>query len=230
MQQALFGLLDHMTNSNIEIEVIDWELTDYADAFEQQNLRVEQRRTGECGDALIFTEHTPVYTMGMRKDSGQHLLWTEAECSRQGIAVLESNRGGDITYHGPGQIVGYPILSLAHRKDLHAYLRDLEEVVILALATYGLSATRRKGHTGIWLNNERKICAIGVAVRSWITYHGFALNVCPDMAHFDGILPCGISDGTVTSLTNELNKTVDMAEVKARLAVEFKQVFRNSHQ
>ncbi len=228
MQQALFGLLDHMTNSNIEIEVIDWELTDYADAFEQQNLRVEQRRTGECGDALIFTEHTPVYTMGMRKDSGQHLLWTEAECSRQGIAVLESNRGGDITYHGPGQIVGYPILSLAHRKDLHAYLRDLEEVVILALATYDLSATRRKGHTGIWLNNERKICAIGVAVRSWITYHGFALNVCPNMAHFDGIVPCGISDGSVTSLDNELNKAVDIAEVKARLAVEFKQVFRNS--
>jgi lipoyl(octanoyl) transferase len=228
MQQALFGLLDHMTNSNIEIEVIDWELTDYADAFEQQNLRVEQRRTGECGDALIFTEHTPVYTMGMRKDSGQHLLWTEAECSRQGIAVLESNRGGDITYHGPGQIVGYPILSLAHRKDLHAYLRDLEEVVILALATYGLSATRRKGHTGIWLNNERKICAIGVAVRSWVTYHGFALNVCPNMAHFDGIVPCGISDGSVTSLDNELNKAVDIAEVKARLAVEFKQVFRNS--
>ena len=228
MQPALYGLLDHMTNSNIEIEVIDWELTDYTDAFEQQNLRVEQRRTGECGDALIFTEHTPVYTMGMRKDSGQHLLWTEAECSRQGIAVLESNRGGDITYHGPGQIVGYPILSLAHRKDLHAYLRDLEEVVILALATYGLSATRRKGHTGIWLNNERKICAIGVAVRSWITYHGFALNVCPNMAHFDGIVPCGISDGSVTSLDNELNKAVDVAEVKARLAVEFKQVFRNS--
>ena len=154
--------------------------------------------------------------------------WTEAECSRQGIAVLKSNRGGDITYHGPGQIVGYPILSLAHRKDLHAYLRDLEEVVIRTLAIYGLAAARRKGQTGIWINNERKICAIGVAVRSWITYHGFALNVCPNMAHFDGIVPCGISDGSVTSLDNELNKAVDIAEVKARLAVEFKQVFRNS--
>ena len=97
-----------MTNSITEIEVIDWKLTDYADAFKQQNLRVEKRRKGKCGDALIFTEHTPVYTMGMRKDSEQHLLWTEAECSRQGIAVLKSNRGGDITYHGPGQIVGYP--------------------------------------------------------------------------------------------------------------------------
>ena len=219
-----------MTNSITEIEVIDWELTDYADAFEQQKLRVEQRRRGECGDALIFTEHTPVYTMGMRKDSEQHLLWTEAECSRQGIAIFKSNRGGDITYHGPGQILGYPILSLAHRKDLHAYLRDLEEVVIRTLATYGLAAARRKGQTGIWLNNERKICAIGVAVRSLITYHGFALNVCPKMEHFDGIVPCGISDGSVTSLDDELNKAVDIAEVKARLAVEFKQVFRNSHQ
>ena len=228
MQRVLFSLLDHMTNSNIEIEVIDWELTDYADAFEQQKSRVEQRRTGKCGDALIFTEHTPVYTMGMRKDSGQHLLWTEAECSRQGIAVLKSNRGGDITYHGPGQIVGYPILSLAHRKDLHVYLRNLEEVVIRTLATYGLATARRKGHTGIWLNNERKICAIGVAVRSWITYHGLALNVCPNMAHFDGIVPCGISDGRVTSLANELDEAVDIEEVKARLAVEFKQVFRNS--
>ena len=228
MQRVLFSLLDHMTNSNIEIEVIDWELTDYADAFEQQKSRVEQRRTGKCGDALIFTEHTPVYTMGMRKDSGQHLLWTEAECSRQGIAVLKSNRGGDITYHGPGQIVGYPILSLTHRKDLHVYLRNLEEVVIRTLATYGLATARRKGHTGIWLNNERKICAIGVAVRSWITYHGLALNVCPNMAHFDGIVPCGISDGRVTSLANELDEAVDIEEVKARLAVEFKQVFRNS--
>ena len=228
MQQAHFGLLNHMTNSNIEIEVIDWELTDYAEAFDKQNLRVEQRRTGECSDALIFTEHTPVYTIGMRKDSEQHLLWTETKCSRQGIAVFKSNRGGDITYHGPGQIVGYPILSLAHRKDLHAYLRDLEEVVIRTLAIYGLAAARRKGHTGIWLNNERKICAIGVAVRSWITYHGFALNVCPNMAHFDGIVPCGISDGNVPSLDDELNKAVDIAEVKARLAVEFRQVFRNS--
>ena len=227
MQQTLFGLLDRMTTSNRGIEVIDWELTDYASAFQKQKSRVEQRRAGKCGDALIFTEHTPVYTIGMRKDSEQHLLWEKAECSRQGIAVFKSNRGGDITYHGPGQIVGYPILSIAHRKDLHAYLRDLEEVIIRTLATYGLSATRRKGMTGIWLNNERKICAVGVAVRSWITYHGFALNICPNMAHFEGIVPCGISDGNVTSLANELDKAIDITEVKARLAVEFKQVFRD---
>ena len=225
MLQALFDILDHMT---APIEVLDWGRTEYAEAFARQKERVDQRRAGECGDALIFTEHAPVYTLGMRKDSEQHLIWAEAECARQGIDVIQSNRGGDITYHGPGQIVGYPILSLAHRKDLHAYLRDLEEVVIRTLITYGLAAARRAGKTGIWLENERKICAIGVAVRSWITYHGFALNVCPDMTHFDGIVPCGITDGSVTSLANELDKPINIAEVKARLAVEFESVFGNS--
>lgn len=210
------------------LEVIDWGRTEYEDAFDRQKARVEQLRSGLCRDALIFTEHAPVYTMGLRKAAAQHLVWAEAECARHGIAVVQSNRGGDITYHGPGQIVGYPILSLQDRRDLHAYLRDLEEVVIRTLATYGLESARREGKTGIWIDGERKICAIGVAVRSWISYHGFALNVCPDMSHFDGIVPCGITDGTVTSLANELDKTVDIAEVKTRLAVEFKRVFGNT--
>ncbi|MGZ0707554.1 lipoyl(octanoyl) transferase LipB [Coraliomargarita sp. W4R53] len=225
MREVLFRILDGMT---APLEVIDWGNTDYEDAFARQRERVDQRRSGACSDALIFTEHSPVYTMGLRKDAAQHLIWAEAECARQGIAVVKSNRGGDITYHGPGQIVGYPILSLRHRKDLHAYLRDLEEVVIRTLATFGLKSARREGKTGIWMDNERKICAIGVAVRSWISYHGFALNVNPDMSHFTGIVPCGITDGSVTSLANELDKDVDIAEVKARLAVEFKTVFGNT--
>ncbi len=225
MQSALFQILDRMT---APLEVIDWGRTEYEDAFERQKARVDQRRAGHCRDALIFTEHAPVYTMGLRKGADQHLIWTEAECADRGITVVQSNRGGDITYHGPGQIVGYPILSLQHRRDLHAYLRDLEEAVIRTLATYGLASARREGKTGIWIDNERKICAIGVAVRSWISYHGFALNVCPDMSHFSGIVPCGITDGTVTSLANELDKDVDIAEVKSRLAVEFKQVFGNT--
>lgn len=212
------------------IEVIDWGRTEYEDAFARQKARVEERRAGLCPDALIFTEHSPVYTMGLRKEAAQHLVWAEAECARRGIAVVQSNRGGDITYHGPGQIVGYPILSLRHRRDLHAYLRDLEEVVIRALAGYGLAAARREGKTGIWLDEARKICAIGVAVRSWVSYHGLALNVCPDMSHFSGIVPCGITDGTVTSLANELDKDVDIAEVKARLAVEFDRVFGKTGQ
>jgi lipoate-protein ligase B len=123
--------------------------------------------------------------------------------------------------------VGYPILSLQERRDLHAYLRDLEEVVIRTLSTFGLQTARRKDKTGIWLG-ERKICAIGVAVRSWVTYHGFALNVSPDMNHFSGIVPCGITDGTVTSMQAELGGTIDLDVVKARLAVEFQKVFRNT--
>ena len=145
----------------------------------------------------------------------------------QGVSVIHSNRGGDITYHGPGQIVGYPIISLQERRDLHAYLRDLEQVVIRTLATFGLETARRDGKTGIWLG-ERKICAIGVAVRTWVTYHGFALNVNPDMSHFTGIVPCGITDGTVTSMQAELGETIDLGIVKARLAVEFQKVFRNT--
>ena len=209
------------------LEVIDWGRTEYGAAFEQQKKRVERRRDGAVPDALIFTEHDPVYTMGMRKGADQHLIWQEDELARQGIALHQSNRGGDITYHGPGQIVGYPILSLQHRKDLHAYLRDLEEVVIRTLAHFGLQSAHRDGKTGIWLDS-RKICAIGVAVRTWITYHGFALNVEPDLNHFSGIVPCGITDGTVTSMALELGKSVDPAEVKSRLAVEFQSIFGNT--
>ena len=120
-----------------------------------------------------------------------------------------------------------PIISLQQRRALHAYLRDLEEVVIPTLATFGLKSARREGKTGIWLD-ERKICAIGVAVRTWVTYHGFALNVNPDMSHFNGIVPCGITDGTVTSLQAELGETIDLDVVKTRLAVEFQKVFRNT--
>jgi len=217
-----------MCRTSKSIEVIDWGRTEYAAAFDRQKARVDARRAGHCGDALIFTEHTPVYTMGLRKGAAQHLVWAEAECARRGIDVVQTNRGGDITYHGPGQIVGYPILSLRHRRDLHAYLRDLEEVVIRTLATYGLAADRREGKTGIWIDGARKISAIGVAVRSWVSYHGFALNVDPDMGHFGGIVPCGITDGTVTSLANELDKSADIDEVKSRLAVEFERIFGNT--
>jgi len=210
-----------------EIEIIDWGRTRYAEAFERQKARVALRKAGSCGDALIFTEHEPVYTLGLRKGADRHLIWDEATLAAQGIEVFKSNRGGDITYHGPGQIVGYPILSLLERRDLHAYLRDLEDVVIRALAQFGLETGRRADKTGIWLDS-RKICAIGVAVRSWITYHGFALNVNPDLAHFSGIVPCGISDGSVTSLVDELGYSVEAAEVKAALAVEFRSIFTNS--
>lgn len=214
-------------NTTPPLDIIDWGRTEYEDAFDRQKALVDLRRSGDAPDTLVFTEHAPVYTIGMRKGADQHLIWNEAQLKAQGVTVIRSNRGGDITYHGPGQIVGYPILSLQERRDLHAYLRDLEAVVIRTLATFGLQSARREGKTGIWLD-ERKICAIGVAVRTWVTYHGFALNVNPDMSHFNGIVPCGITDGTVTSLQAELGETIDLAIVKARLAVEFQKVFRNT--
>ncbi len=212
-------------DTNPALTVEDWGRTRYAEAFERQKALVDQRRNNLTPDTLVFTEHDPVYTMGMRKGAEQHLIWQEAELAKQGIEVHQSNRGGDITYHGPGQLVGYPIVSLQQRRDLHAYLRDLEEAVIQTLQTFGLESGRRDGKTGIWLEN-RKICAIGVAVRTWVTYHGFALNVTPNLEHFSGIVPCGITDGTVTSMERELGGPVELETVKSRLAIEFRKIFR----
>ena len=215
-----------MTQSAItafETSTLDWGRTGYAAAWKQQEELVTRRVAGEIGDTLVFTEHNPVYTLGVRRESGEHMVWDEAELQRRGIEVVQTNRGGDITYHGPGQIVGYPIVSLAPRKDLHAYLRFLEQVLINTVGTLGLAADRRAGKTGIWLGT-RKIAAIGVAVKKWTTYHGFALNVNTDLTPFSGIVPCGITDGTVTSMKAELGRELDPNEVKKILATEFWQM------
>jgi lipoyl(octanoyl) transferase len=201
-------------------QTLDWGRTAYEAAWKQQDELVARRNAGEIGDTLVFTEHEPVYTLGVRKDSQQHLIWAAAELQRRGITVTQTNRGGDITYHGPGQIVGYPIVNLIPRKDLHAYLRLIEQVLINTVGTFGLAADRRAGKTGIWLGT-RKIAAIGVAVKKWTAYHGFALNVNTDLAPFSGIVPCGITDGTVTSMQIELGHELDAAEVKHVLAGEF---------
>lgn len=201
---------------------LDWGRTRYEFAWRQQEALVAQRIAGEIGDTLVFTEHDPVYTIGLRTGADTHLVWNTTQLTHAGIEVVKTNRGGDITYHGPGQIVGYPIISLAPRKDLHAYLRFLEQVLINTLGNLGLAAARRPGKTGIWLA-QRKIAAIGVAVKRWVTYHGFALNVNPDLSHFNGIIPCGIAaaDGIVTSLQAELGRLVDLGEVRTVLAREF---------
>jgi lipoyl(octanoyl) transferase len=201
---------------------LDWGRTGYAAAWRRQDELVARRIAGEVGDTLVFTEHDPVFTLGLRAGAEANLVWDPARLGREGIAVVQSNRGGDITYHGPGQIVGYPVVSLASRQDLHAYLRFLEQVLINGLGSLGLAAARREGKTGIWLG-PRKIAALGVAVRRWVTYHGFALNVNVNLTHFQGIVPCGIgaADGTVTSLQAELGRELDLAEVKAVLAAEF---------
>ncbi|MEQ9823750.1 MAG: lipoyl(octanoyl) transferase LipB [Puniceicoccaceae bacterium] len=205
---------------------VDWGRTSYKEAYDRQLLCVAERIAGERGDTLIFTEHSPVYTIGRRKNAEQHLKWGAALLEQAGIAVEMTNRGGDVTYHGPGQLVAYPIVNLAHHKDLHRYLRHLEEALIRTLAHFGLFASRRQGMTGIWLE-KRKIAAMGIAVKQWVTYHGLALNVDPDLEHFAGIVPCGITDGTVTSMAAELGYIPDMAMVKHLLEVEFWGIFTN---
>ncbi len=201
---------------------LDWGRTRYREAWQRQEELVARRLAGEIGDTLVFTEHEPVFTIGLRAGAEQHLVWGDDQLTREGVEVVKTNRGGDITYHGPGQIVGYPIVCLTPHPDLHAYLRFLEQVLINSVGCLGLAADRRAGKTGIWLG-PRKIAAIGVAVKRWTAYHGFALNVAPQLAHFQGIVPCGIAptDGSVTSLAAELGRPVDLAEVRAVLAREF---------
>ncbi|OIO58635.1 MAG: lipoate-protein ligase B [Verrucomicrobia bacterium CG_4_10_14_3_um_filter_43_23] len=209
-----------------KLAIVDWGNTSYAEAFNRQIQLVEQRLAGVVPDTLVFTEHNPVYTIGKRKDAAQNLLLNNEQLAKQGIEVFQTNRGGDITYHGPGQCVGYPIIDLNSKRDLHRYLRDLEEVIIRTLKRFGLNATRREGKTGIWIE-DRKIAAIGVAVKRWVTYHGFALNVNNDLTPFSGIIPCGIpiTEGKVTSLKQETSQAHDMEAVKTLLESEFAKTF-----
>lgn len=211
---------DLATSQNALTE--DWGRTAYTEAWHRQEAWVAERLEGKRRDTLVFTEHNPVFTLGLRSGAEQHLVWNQERLAKEGVEVVKTNRGGDITYHGPGQIVGYPIVDISKRKDLHAYLRFLEQVLINSVGNLGLAAARRDGKTGIWLGN-RKIAAIGVAVRRWVTYHGFALNVATDLRHFTGIVPCGISanDGTVTSLEAELKRKMDLNEVRKVLETEF---------
>lgn len=206
------------------LKIIDWGFIPYKDALAKQIALVEKKKqTPNLTDYLIFAEHEPVYTIGSRAGANKNLLWDESTIKRHKLSVIKTNRGGDITYHGPGQIVIYPIIYLKFR-DLHAYLRKLEIVMIRLLKSLGIDSTTRQGKTGIWIK-KKKICALGVAVRSWITYHGLALNVNPNLSHFDGIIPCGITDGSVTSLEQELHKVKEKKYIKDRFVVEFKSIF-----
>jgi lipoyl(octanoyl) transferase len=215
-----------LSAQSVSSTTLDWGRTRYEAAWRQQEELVAQRIAGTCADTLVFTEHEAVFTIGLRTGAEANLVWNDEQLTREGVEVVKTNRGGDITYHGPGQIVGYPIVNLAPRQDLHEYLRFLEQVLINSVGCLGLAASRREGKTGIWLG-KRKVAAIGVAVKRWVTYHGFALNVNSNLAHFGGIVPCGIGaqEGTVTSLQAELGHACDLAEVKAVLAREFWNLF-----
>jgi lipoyl(octanoyl) transferase len=197
----------------------------YAHALAEQQARVAARRSGDTADALLLLEHPHVITLGTSAHD-EHVLIGEDERRLLGIELHQTGRGGDVTYHGPGQLVGYPILDLKpDRCDLHRYVRDLEHVLIRALARFGIDAGRNPGRTGVWAGGA-KIAAIGVRVSSgWITSHGFALNVSTDLRFFDAIVPCGISDRGVTSLERLTGRTPGIAPVAEAVAREFGTVF-----
>jgi lipoyl(octanoyl) transferase len=200
----------------------------YPDALALQRALVEDRRAGRIDDVLLLVEHPHVLTLGVRGDGGRsNILATPEALARRGVNVFETGRGGDVTYHGPGQVVGYPILDLKpDRCDVHRYVRDLEEVLIRTAADCGVEARRVDGLTGVWAGPgaREKLAAIGVRLSRWITSHGFALNVATDLAYFDLIVPCGIRDRGVTSL-ERLGCDAPPEEVEARVVAHFCSVF-----
>lgn len=203
--------------------------------FQEERLKekTELKRAGKSGlvtNELYFVEHNPVFTLG-KSGHEEHVLLSPEQLSRKGIEYFHINRGGDITFHGPGQIVGYPVFDLEQFKtDLGWYLRSLEEVIIRTIAEYGITGERSKGETGVWIEPgrkgyERKICAMGIRCSRWVTMHGFALNVNTDLNYFNYIIPCGIQGKQVTSLQKELKITIPTEEVKEKLKHHFTEVF-----
>jgi len=218
----------------------DLGLKDYKEAWDYQNelfqgiidIKLANRKSElkqKSSHYFLFTEHPPVYTLGKSGDLS-NLLLNEEQLKQKGISFFKSNRGGDITFHGPEQIVGYPIIDLEEFKpDIRWYMRSLEEVIILTIAHYGLQGVRSEGETGVWLDVgtpfARKICALGVRTSRWVTMHGFALNVNTNLGYFDHIIPCGIRGKAVTSMEAELNRKVPIVEVKALILENFEKVF-----
>ena len=198
----------------------------YREALSLQRSLVDDRRAGRVGDLLLLLEHPHVITLGVKRErDGSHIVATPETLAARGVEVLETGRGGDVTYHGPGQLVGYPILDLSpDRCDVHRYVRDLEEVMARTAADFGVSAGRIPGLTGAWVGSD-KLGAIGVRIARWITSHGFAFNVMTDLTYFDLIVPCGLRDRGVTSLARVLRKPVELAEVQAAVIRHFCEVF-----
>ncbi|WP_324214346.1 lipoyl(octanoyl) transferase LipB [Flavobacterium sp.] len=226
---------------NKKIQLVDLGFKDYKETWDFQELlfkeivdiKIQNRREDsalETPNYFLFVEHPHVYTLGKSGDLS-NLLLSEKQLSEKGATFYKINRGGDVTYHGPGQIVGYPILDLENFfTDIHKYLRLLEEVIILTLAEYNIKGVRSEGETGVWIDVgtpfARKICAMGVRASRWVTMHGFALNVNADLGYFDNIIPCGIKGKAVTSLQVELGvEKVNEAEVKEKILKHFSQLF-----
>jgi lipoate-protein ligase B len=200
------------------LEVLDWGLISFKEAYARQQAYWKERSTGASPDRLVIVEHPPVVTIG-RSGNEQDLCLPEAVFRQKGIELHRIDRGGKATYHGPGQLVAYPIIEILNR-DLHWYVHTLLETVASVLRGYGLEPIFKEGNPGIWVAGK-KIASIGIAVKKWITYHGMALNVHPDLAAFDWIIPCGHPDEVVTSMETELGQPVDLIEVKRRFIHQF---------
>jgi len=205
------------------MEVRRLGLVPYPEAWALQNRLADARRAGLAPDTLILLEHPHTYTIG-RSGTRDHVFLTESELAARGITCLDVDRGGDVTYHGPGQLVGYPIFDLGPQPDVGRYLRNLEDCLIETLADFGIAAGRLSGYTGVWIG-DRKIAAIGVKVSQAVTTHGFALNVSTDLSLFTHILPCGIPDKGVTSMALEVGRAPAMTEVEARVMAHFSNRF-----
>ncbi|MFY9717274.1 MAG: lipoyl(octanoyl) transferase LipB [Thermoplasmata archaeon] len=199
-------------------QVIDWGRRDYVASLEAMRTLVRERRAGRIGDALILVEHPPVVTVGVEGDDGA--------AASSGLPVVAVERGGRATYHGPGQQVGYPIVDLDHRgRDVRRFVRDLEALVARSIAPLGVTAGHVAGQPGVWVDGKRKIGSIGIAVDHWVTLHGFALNVNPDLAAFDRFHPCGFDGSVMTSLEKELGRPVGLAEVRIPLVDAWNEIF-----
>lgn len=207
-----------------QIQLIETGVAGYEELYHLQKQLFQQVSENRSAHYLILTQHRPVITIG-QKSNPAHLLVQEKFLKEQGIQLIHTDRGGDVTFHGPGQLVGYPILNLLDfKQDINWYLRRLEEVNIRTLADFGIQAERIDNLTGVWIGN-RKICAIGVKVTRWVTMHGFALNVNTDLNHFQYIIPCGISGKGVTSIFEQLGNIVDLNDVSTKILIHFKEVF-----
>jgi len=199
-------------------------IVDYKQTHNLQKQILQDRVDNKCPDTMILLQHNPVITVGRGGDN-KNIIVSQAILDSYGIKVYEIERGGDVTYHGTGQLTGYPIIDLRnYKKDVHWYLRQLEEAIIKFLSYYDIIGKRVSGRTGVWVGDE-KIAAIGVAVKRWVTYHGFALNINPDLSHFKLINPCGITDKEVTSLVKILGFDVEMAEVEDKIISAFSDIF-----
>jgi lipoate-protein ligase B len=208
-----------------QLNTLNLGLQPYDSALELQHRMVAARKLNKIDDTLILLEHPPVITLG-RRGNESNILATSEWLADHGIQVYRVERGGDVTYHGPGQLMGYPIMDLGeHRKDVGWYMHSLEEVLIRALADFGVAAGRISDNIGVWLDERTKIAALGARIENWITYHGFALNVAEDIAHFELIVPCGLSNKQVTSMEEALGRPVDMAKVRERVVDHFAEVF-----